>query len=58
MPKTWSRIIGYVPQTVYLIDDTVRANIVFGLKDSEISDEKIWDALKQAQLDEFVKVLP
>lgn len=58
MPKTWSRIIGYVPQTVYLIDDTVRANIAFGLPESEISDDKIWAALKQAQLDDFVRNLP
>jgi ABC-type multidrug transport system fused ATPase/permease subunit len=58
MPKTWSHIIGYVPQSVYLIDDTIRANISFGLNDDEVSDDKIWAALRDAQLEDFVKELP
>lgn len=58
IPHQWARIIGYVPQAVFLIDDTVRSNVAFGLKKDEISDEKIWEALKQAQLKEFVQSLP
>ena len=58
MPKNWSRIIGYVPQTVFLIDDTIRANVTFGLAPEEIADEAVWDALEKAQLKEFVSNLP
>lgn len=58
MPKTWARIVGYVPQTVFLIDDTVRNNIAFGLSKDEIDDERIWDALARAQLKPFVEGLP
>lgn len=54
----WARIIGYVPQSVFLIDDTVRSNVAFGLKKKEIQDEKVWDALQQAQLKDFVENLP
>ena len=54
----WARIIGYVPQSVFLIDDTVRRNVAFGLEKGDISDKKVWDALKQAQLKEFVENLP
>lgn len=57
IPHQWARIIGYVPQSVFLIDDTVRNNVAFGLKKNEISDEKVWDALQQAQLKGFVEEL-
>lgn len=53
----WHKLIGYVPQTIYLIDDTIRRNIAFGVKDEEIDEQKIWKALQEAQLDEFVKQL-
>lgn len=58
MPKTWARIVGYVPQSVFLIDDTVRNNIAFGLPKDEINDDLIWDALERAQLKGFVAGLP
>ena len=58
MPKRWAQIIGYVPQSVYMIDDSIRRNIAFGIKDADIDDEKIWSALTQAKLDEFVRKLP
>lgn len=58
IPHRWARIIGYVPQSVFLIDDTVRRNVAFGLKENEIQDEKVWEALGQAQLKEFVENLP
>ena len=47
-----------MPQAVFLIDDTVRSNVAFGLKKNEIDDEKVWEALRQAQLKEFVEELP
>ena len=54
--RQWAQIISYVPQSVYLLDDTIRENIVFG--QSEADDDKIWDALEQAQLKDFVRNLP
>lgn len=58
MPKKWAKTIGYVPQAVYLIDDSIRNNVAFGIQYNDISDEKIWKALKAAQIDEFVRSLP
>lgn len=54
--RGWHDKIGYIPQTIYMLDDTIRNNIAFGQGDA-IDDEQIWDALRQAQLDEFVKSL-
>lgn len=53
----WHKTIGYIPQTIYLMDDTIRANVVFGLPEDEVDDNKVWEALKRAELDEFVKEL-
>lgn len=58
IPKKWSRLIGYVPQVVFLVDDSIRNNIAFGLRQGEIDDKKIWSALDQAQLKEFIQGLP
>lgn len=58
IPDEWSRMIGYVPQSVFLIDDTIRNNVSFGLLSEEIDDERVWDALEQAQLAAFVRSLP
>lgn len=58
IPHQWSKIIGYVPQSVFLIDDTVRSNVAFGLKKEFVSDDKVWAALEQAQLKKFVEGLP
>ena len=58
IPEAWSRIIGYVPQSVYLVDDTIRNNVRFGYTDGQNDDEKIWRALEQAQLSDFVRSLP
>jgi ATP-binding cassette subfamily C protein len=54
----WQRNIGYVPQTVYLIDDTVRRNVAFGVPEEEIDDERVWQALRAAQVDHHVRSLP
>lgn len=58
IPHEWSKIIGYVPQSVFLADDTIKANVAFGLTGDDVSDERIWSALGQAQLKDFVKNLP
>jgi ATP-binding cassette, subfamily B, bacterial PglK len=54
----WQRNIGYVPQTVYLIDDSVRRNVAFGVPEEEIDDERVWQALRAAQVDHVVRSLP
>lgn len=54
--RGWHDKIGYIPQTIYMLDDTIRNNIAFG-QAGDIDDEEIWAALKQAQLDEFVASL-
>ncbi|MBL4861428.1 MAG: ABC transporter ATP-binding protein [Crocinitomicaceae bacterium] len=55
---SWREKIGYIPQSIYLLDATLRENIAFGLKNDEIDDERVWLSLKIAQLDSFVKDLP
>jgi ATP-binding cassette, subfamily B, bacterial PglK len=55
---SWQRNIGYVPQTVYLIDDSVRRNVAFGVPEEEIDDERVWQALRAAQVDHLVRSLP
>lgn len=54
----WLSQIGYIPQMIFMLDDTIRANVAFGEDEASISDEKVWDSLKEAQLDTFVKALP
>ena len=54
----WRQHVGYIPQTIYLSDNTIRRNIAFGLDDSKINDEKVWRALTDAQLYDFVKEMP
>ena len=58
IPHIWSKTVGYVPQNVFLTDDTIKANVAFGIEESEISDEKIISALKQAQMYDFIEGLP
>ncbi len=55
MQSSWSKMIGYVPQMVFLIDDTIRRNIAFGIPEQEIEDEKVWHALEQAQMRSVVE---
>ncbi len=54
----WQRNIGYVPQSVYLIDDTIRRNVAFGVPDEEIDEDRVWQALRAAQVDNLVRSLP
>lgn len=58
VPRAWSRIIGYVPQSVFLIDDTIRSNVTFGLSPDQIDEDMVWEALEQAQIKEYVCNLP
>jgi ABC-type multidrug transport system fused ATPase/permease subunit len=54
----WRRCVGYVPQTVHLLDDSVRRNIAYGLPDAEIDDRQVWQALQVAQIEGLVRSLP
>lgn len=56
-PLSWHNLVGYIPQNIYLIDDTIRNNVVFGIPESEETEENIWKALESAQLSEFVREL-
>ncbi len=53
----WQKNIGYIPQSIYLSDDTIKNNIAFGIPEEEIDDQKIKEALRVARLDDFVKKL-
>ena len=52
--KAWRHRLGYVPQSIYILDDTIRRNIAFGYADDEIDEDAILTAIKQAQLEDFV----
>lgn len=54
----WLKNIGYIPQTIFMIDDSIRKNVAFGVPEEEIDDKKVWRALEEAALDDFVKSLP
>ena len=56
--EAWLKNIGYIPQTIFMIDSTIRKNVAFGIADEEIDDDRVWAVLKEAQLDEFVRSLP
>ena len=55
--EAWHKSIGYIPQMIYLMDDTIRANVAFGIPEKEVDEDKIWKALERAELAEFVKTL-
>ena len=54
----WLSQIGYIPQSIYLVDESIRNNIAFGIADEEIDDERIWANLEEAQLKDFILTLP
>jgi len=56
--RSWQDHIGYVPQTIYLVDDTLARNVAFGLPDDLVDHEAVARSIKAAQLDEFVATLP
>ncbi len=55
---SWLSQIGYIPQSIYLIDESIRENIAFGIDEDAIREERIWEVLREAQLDDFVRSLP
>lgn len=57
-PKTFHAQIGYIPQVIYLSDDTIRNNIAFGIKEAQIDEAAVQAAVEKAQLTEFINSLP
>ncbi|MBP3470435.1 MAG: ABC transporter ATP-binding protein [Lachnospiraceae bacterium] len=56
--RKWLKNVGYIPQSIFMLDDTIRKNVAFGIPEEEIDEKRLWEVLKEAQLDEFVKSLP
>jgi ATP-binding cassette, subfamily B, bacterial PglK len=56
--SAWRATVGYVPQTIYLVDDTLKKNIAFGLIESAIDEDAVDQAIHMAQLKDFVESLP
>lgn len=58
MKQSWQRNIGYIPQFIFLSDDTILRNVAFGIHEADIDEKSVWRALEQAQLKSFVESLP
>ena len=56
--RGWQDQIGYVPQSIFLTDDTLRRNVAFGLPAEQIDETAVWRAIRAAQLEQFVNELP
>lgn len=54
----WLQNIGYIPQTINLIDDTLRANVAFGVELEKIDEDRLWQVLEEAQMKDFIMGLP
>ncbi len=56
--RGWLKNVGYIPHMIFLLYDDIPKNVAFGIPEEEIDEKKLWYALREAQLDEFVKSLP
>ncbi len=54
----WQSQAGYIPQSIFLLDGNIRENVAFGVECEKIDDGRVWNALKEAALEDFVKSLP
>ncbi len=54
----WRELLGYIPQSIFLMDDSIRENVAFGVHSDAIDDEEVWRALRDAQLEDMVRALP
>nr|WP_297705424.1 ABC transporter ATP-binding protein [uncultured Butyrivibrio sp.] len=55
---SWLAQIGYIPQTIYMVDESIRDNIAFGIDSDKIDEDRIWEVMEEAQLADFVRTLP
>ena len=53
----WIANIGYIPQNIFMLDDDIKSNIAFGVPEKLQDEEMVWKAIKEAQLEDFVKEL-
>ena len=56
--RSWLKNVGYIPQLIFMLDDTILKNVAFGVPEDEIDMDRVWTVLKEAQMDEFVRSLP
>ena len=56
--KDWQKNVGYVPQSIYLMDDTIKQNIVFGIADDRINHRQLRKVIEMTNLDSFISTLP
>ncbi len=56
--ESWLAQVGYIPQSIYLIDESIRDNIAFGIDQDKIDEKRMWEVLEEAQLKEFIEELP
>ena len=53
----WLSNIGYIPQSIFMLDDDIKSNVAFGVKKEEQDEKRVWEALREAQLEDFVRGL-
>ncbi len=56
--RAWHDMIGYIPQSIFMLDDTIKGNVCFGIDEDDIDEERLWGALREASMEDFVKSLP
>ena len=56
--RGWLMNVGYIPQMSFMLDASIRKNVAFGVSDDKIDEDRVWEVLREAQLEEFVKSLP
>jgi ABC-type multidrug transport system fused ATPase/permease subunit len=56
--RSFLKNVGYIPQMIFMLDDTIRNNVAFGIAPEEQDENRIWEALREAALDDFVRSLP
>jgi ABC-type multidrug transport system fused ATPase/permease subunit len=56
--RAWQNLIGYIPQSIFLTDDTIERNIAFGVPDDQIDQQRLDNAIRLAQLAELIAQLP
>lgn len=56
--KDWLGQIGYIPQSIFMLDGDILGNVAFGIDKDKVDEKQVWMALEEASLDEFVKSLP
>lgn len=54
----WLSHIGYIPQMIFMLDDTIRGNVAFGIDSKTVDDQAVWKALEEAQIADFVRSIP